>query len=110
LEKVVEKRDAEYAIGYSAAGVVVEVGADIKDLAPLDGVASAGGEYADHAEFSRGELIAIFSFSVSVIAVNLVGLTIACVEIAWFFWFCVAVLVKRWGILRVSMKTGEKPW
>ena len=47
-----EKRDAEYAIGYSAAGVVVEVGADIKDLAPLDRVACSGGGYAYHAEFS----------------------------------------------------------
>lgn len=62
-----------------------------------------------YGQFSREEIIAIFSFVVSVIAVNMLGVTIDCVELAWFFWFCVVVLVKRWGILRVRMKTGEKP-
>jgi len=50
---VQEKRDAAYPTGYSAAGVVVQVGAGIKDLAPGDRVACAGGGYAQHAEFIR---------------------------------------------------------
>lgn len=48
-----EKRTEARATGYSAAGVVVEVGEDIDDLAVGDRVACAGGGYAVHAEFVR---------------------------------------------------------
>jgi len=48
-----EKREAESPTGYSAAGVVVAVGADIHDLAIGDRVACAGGQYAQHAEYIR---------------------------------------------------------
>lgn len=53
LSLVEEKRDAASPTGYSAAGVVVEVGAGIQDIAPGDRVACAGGGYAHHAEFIR---------------------------------------------------------
>ena len=48
-----EKRDAAHPTGYSAAGIVVEVGADIQDIASGDRLACAGGGYAHHAEFIR---------------------------------------------------------
>ena len=48
-----EKRTQERPTGYSAAGVVVEVGDDVKDLAVNDRVACGGGGYAVHAEFVR---------------------------------------------------------
>jgi predicted dehydrogenase/threonine dehydrogenase-like Zn-dependent dehydrogenase len=47
------KRDEANPTGYSAAGVVVEVGAGITDLAPGDRVACAGAQCAHHAEFIR---------------------------------------------------------
>jgi len=48
-----EKKEAEYVTGYSAAGVVVAVGSDIKDLVIGDRVACAGAQYAYHAEYIR---------------------------------------------------------
>jgi len=48
-----EKRNESRPTGYSAAGIVVEVGSDIKDIAAGDRVACAGGGYAVHAEFIR---------------------------------------------------------
>jgi len=50
---VKEKRDAASPTGYSAAGIVVRVGEDIRDIVPGDRVACAGGGYAVHAEFIR---------------------------------------------------------
>jgi predicted dehydrogenase/threonine dehydrogenase-like Zn-dependent dehydrogenase len=41
------------ALGYSAAGVVLEVGARVRGLAPGDRVACGGGEYAVHADIVR---------------------------------------------------------
>ncbi len=41
------------ALGYSAAGVVLEVGAQARGLAPGDRVACGGGEYAVHADVVR---------------------------------------------------------
>lgn len=48
-----EKRSGSQPTGYSAAGVVVEVGSDIKDIDCGSRVACAGGGYAVHAEFIR---------------------------------------------------------
>lgn len=48
-----EKKEAERPTGYSAAGVVVAVGADIQDLVPGDRVSCAGAQYAHHAEYIR---------------------------------------------------------
>lgn len=48
-----EKKDAEYPTGYSAAGIVTAVGANIRDLSVGDRVACAGGQYAYHAEYIR---------------------------------------------------------
>ena len=50
---VSEKKEAEYPTGYSAAGVVVAVGSNIRDLKIGDRLACAGGQYAYHAEFIR---------------------------------------------------------
>ena len=52
-EAVKQKRDASTPTGYSAAGVVIEVGSNIKDIFPDDRVACAGGGYASHAELVR---------------------------------------------------------
>jgi predicted dehydrogenase/threonine dehydrogenase-like Zn-dependent dehydrogenase len=52
--KLVEaKRDEASPTGYSAAGVVVQVGAGVDDLGPGDRVACAGAQCAHHAEFVR---------------------------------------------------------
>jgi len=46
-----DKEDAGVRTGYSASGVVLEVGENITDLKPGDRVACAGAGIADHAEF-----------------------------------------------------------
>lgn len=48
-----EKRNQANPTGYSAAGVVVDVGNDIKDIVVGDRLACAGGGYAVHAEYIR---------------------------------------------------------
>ena len=50
---VEQKRSESRPTGYSAAGIVVEVGDEIDDIAIGDRVACAGGGYAVHAEFIR---------------------------------------------------------
>jgi predicted dehydrogenase/threonine dehydrogenase-like Zn-dependent dehydrogenase len=50
---VEEKNGAEHTTGYSAAGIVVGVGADVRDLIVGDRVACAGAQYAHHAEYIR---------------------------------------------------------
>src|ERR1043165_1095249 len=50
LQAVREKLDASHALGYSAAGLVVEVGEGVKEFQAGDRVACAGTGYAAHAE------------------------------------------------------------
>ena len=52
LSKAFARLDETAALGYSAAGDVVEVGAEAGGLAPGDRVAAAGAGYATHAEFN----------------------------------------------------------
>ncbi len=51
LDAVKSRLDQPEALGYSAAGVVVEVGSRVAELRPGDRVACGGGGYAVHAEF-----------------------------------------------------------
>ena len=50
VRSVREKLDESHALGYSAAGVVVEVGEDVSEFRAGDRVACAGTGYAAHAE------------------------------------------------------------
>jgi polar amino acid transport system substrate-binding protein len=50
LEGVRDKLDQSHAVGYSAAGIVVECANDVADFRPGDRVACAGTDYASHAE------------------------------------------------------------
>ncbi|HEX9543680.1 MAG TPA: bi-domain-containing oxidoreductase [Pyrinomonadaceae bacterium] len=50
LEGVRDKLDKSHAVGYSAAGVVIECAKDVTDFRPGDRVACAGTDYASHAE------------------------------------------------------------
>lgn len=50
LEGVRDKLDQSHAVGYSAAGVVIEAGRDVTEFRPGDRVACAGTDYASHAE------------------------------------------------------------
>lgn len=52
MEKVFAKLDEPIALGYSAAGDVVEAGREAIGLKPGDRVAMAGAGYASHAEFN----------------------------------------------------------
>ncbi len=44
------KLDTNKALGYSAAGIVIEVGEDVTSVLPGDRVACAGADFASHAE------------------------------------------------------------
>src|SRR6267143_4461999 len=50
LEGVRDKLDKSHAVGYSAAGVIIECAKDVTDFRPGDRVACAGTDYASHAE------------------------------------------------------------
>ncbi|HEY8188598.1 MAG TPA: bi-domain-containing oxidoreductase, partial [Pyrinomonadaceae bacterium] len=50
LEGVRDKLDQSHAVGYSAAGVVIETASDVGDFRAGDRVACAGTDYASHAE------------------------------------------------------------
>ena len=50
LDGVRDKLDQSHAVGYSAAGTVIECGEGITDLLPGDRVACAGTNFASHAE------------------------------------------------------------
>ena len=50
LDLVRQKLEELGPLGYSAAGVVLEAGAEVRGLAPGDRVAIAGGGFASHAE------------------------------------------------------------
>jgi hypothetical protein len=60
-----------------------------------------------YGNYEREELIGIFAFSVSVIGVSMIGMVLSNVSLSWFFWFCVAILVKRWSILNAT-QLGER--
>lgn len=49
--KIMALRDAAYATGYSASGIVVDRAADVTDFQIGDRVAVAGAGYANHAEY-----------------------------------------------------------
>lgn len=53
LSLIEEKKEAAYPTGYSGAGVVAAIGADIQEFAVGDRVACAGAQYAHHAEYIR---------------------------------------------------------
>jgi polar amino acid transport system substrate-binding protein len=50
LEGVRDKLDQSHAVGYSAAGIVIECAPDVTDFRPGDRTACAGTDYASHAE------------------------------------------------------------
>lgn len=50
MERVFNKLDSDAAMGYSSAGVVLEVASDVADVRVGDLVACAGAGYASHAE------------------------------------------------------------
>src|SRR5204863_1049590 len=50
LEGVRDKLDQSHAVGYSAAGIVIECAEDVTDFRAGDSVACAGTDYASHAE------------------------------------------------------------
>lgn len=52
-QQVELKKNASTPAGYSAAGEVIAVGAGVRDFAPGDRIACAGGGYAQHAEVIR---------------------------------------------------------
>ena len=52
FQKVMNRLDSYTPLGYSLAGVVVEVGADVQGLRVGQAVACAGNQYALHAEYN----------------------------------------------------------
>ena len=50
IEGVRDKLDQSHAVGYSAAGIVIETAPDVTDFRAGDRVACAGTDYASHAE------------------------------------------------------------
>lgn len=52
-----------------------------------------------YGELTREDLIAMFCFSVSIIAESMFDTSIRNIHVAWVFWFCVALLLKRHNIL-----------
>jgi polar amino acid transport system substrate-binding protein len=50
LESVRDKLDQSHAVGYSAAGTVIETAKDVTEFRTVDRVACAGTDYAAHAE------------------------------------------------------------
>ena len=56
-------------------------------------------------QFTREDLIAMFSYSVAIIASSMFEGSIRNLHVAWTFWFCVAVLIKRWEILKTAVNT-----
>ena len=51
LEAAFNRLDQPMALGYSSAGIVENVGADVKDITPGMRVACAGGGFATHSEY-----------------------------------------------------------
>lgn len=57
--------------------------------------------------FLREDLIAIFAFTLSVLAVNMVTTSLMNSTLAWLFWFCVAILVRRYNFLKDATTKEE---
>jgi predicted dehydrogenase/threonine dehydrogenase-like Zn-dependent dehydrogenase len=67
IQATFNQLDQPMALGYSSAGLVVEVGAGVSDLTPGMRVACAGGGYATHADYVivPKNLVAPFSEKIS---------------------------------------------
>lgn len=52
FDKVMAKLDAPITLGYSCAGIAIEVGEDVSGIKPGDRVACGGAGYATHAEYN----------------------------------------------------------